>query len=309
MKNLVGLLLTFVVGTVYADFEVQDGTYKSNNSNILNFGTEKNSETKQNEYSLFLFSSNLHDNAYLTATADYPIVTNSSLLFAFFRPALERRKLLDTLSSCSIPFISVFSISDSSFLNKETLLIKANESCSRSEKSFDGEYVFSRQDTFIPEKYWGKWGECGIEPAHIAKSDVSADGYYHHGVLGYTINGNTLTVDGFNLDEGDVRRGNISYQFLPNDEVTIKTYWGSKFYRLANCSKVTQKAEIKKKINTTSHQKALFLTSTPSQKQSQRMMRYHPQSGICPCSGYNICIGPRGGRYCITSGGNKRYVK
>lgn len=30
-------------------------------------------------------------------------------------------------------------------------------------------------------------------------------------------------------------------------------------------------------------------------------------SGRCPCSGPNICIGPRGGRYCITSGGNKRY--
>lgn len=30
-------------------------------------------------------------------------------------------------------------------------------------------------------------------------------------------------------------------------------------------------------------------------------------SGGCPCSGSNICIGPRGGRYCITSGGNKRY--
>jgi hypothetical protein len=29
--------------------------------------------------------------------------------------------------------------------------------------------------------------------------------------------------------------------------------------------------------------------------------------GSCPCSGSNICIGPRGGRYCITSGGNKRY--
>lgn len=27
----------------------------------------------------------------------------------------------------------------------------------------------------------------------------------------------------------------------------------------------------------------------------------------CPCSGNNVCIGPRGGRYCITSGGNKRY--
>ena len=29
--------------------------------------------------------------------------------------------------------------------------------------------------------------------------------------------------------------------------------------------------------------------------------------GACPCSGYSNCIGPRGGRYCITSGGNKRY--
>ena len=27
----------------------------------------------------------------------------------------------------------------------------------------------------------------------------------------------------------------------------------------------------------------------------------------CPCSGSNVCIGPRGGRFCITSGGNKRY--
>ncbi len=29
--------------------------------------------------------------------------------------------------------------------------------------------------------------------------------------------------------------------------------------------------------------------------------------GGCPCSGSNNCYGPRGGRYCITSGGNKRY--
>jgi len=29
--------------------------------------------------------------------------------------------------------------------------------------------------------------------------------------------------------------------------------------------------------------------------------------GGCPCSGSQVCIGPRGGRYCITSGGNKRY--
>jgi Protein of unknown function (DUF4236)/Bacterial SH3 domain len=29
--------------------------------------------------------------------------------------------------------------------------------------------------------------------------------------------------------------------------------------------------------------------------------------GVCPCSSGHVCVGPRGGRYCITSGGNKRY--
>ena len=29
--------------------------------------------------------------------------------------------------------------------------------------------------------------------------------------------------------------------------------------------------------------------------------------GSCPCGSGRICTGPRGGRYCITSGGNKRY--
>lgn len=30
-------------------------------------------------------------------------------------------------------------------------------------------------------------------------------------------------------------------------------------------------------------------------------------TGACPCGSGRICIGPRGGRYCITSGGNRRY--
>ncbi len=29
--------------------------------------------------------------------------------------------------------------------------------------------------------------------------------------------------------------------------------------------------------------------------------------GSCSCSAGNVCVGPRGGRYCITSGGSKRY--
>jgi endonuclease YncB( thermonuclease family) len=31
------------------------------------------------------------------------------------------------------------------------------------------------------------------------------------------------------------------------------------------------------------------------------------QSSSCSCASHQVCTGPRGGRYCITSGGNKRY--
>lgn len=42
----------------------------------------------------------------------------------------------------------------------------------------------------------------------------------------------------------------------------------------------------------------------PAQPVRQQTPAY---SSSCPCSSGNVCIGPRGGRYCITSGGNKRY--
>ena len=44
--------------------------------------------------------------------------------------------------------------------------------------------------------------------------------------------------------------------------------------------------------------------SPPNPTQSS-ITRYYDSD--CLCSDYKICYGPRGGRYCITSGGNKRY--
>ncbi|MFY0400824.1 SH3 domain-containing protein [Brevundimonas naejangsanensis] len=46
-------------------------------------------------------------------------------------------------------------------------------------------------------------------------------------------------------------------------------------------------------------------SGTGSSRSTSR--RSYGDAGICPCRGNNVCIGPRGGRYCITSGGNKRY--
>jgi len=42
-------------------------------------------------------------------------------------------------------------------------------------------------------------------------------------------------------------------------------------------------------------------------RRPSRRSSVYDGGGSCPCRGRNICIGPRGGRYCITSGGNKRY--
>ena len=46
---------------------------------------------------------------------------------------------------------------------------------------------------------------------------------------------------------------------------------------------------------------------TRKSRAGRKARSYDSGGSSCPCSGRNICIGPRGGRYCITSGGNKRY--
>lgn len=47
--------------------------------------------------------------------------------------------------------------------------------------------------------------------------------------------------------------------------------------------------------------------SSPTSREKHRPVRSNYYDVGCPCSGSKVCVGPRGGRYCITSGGNKRY--
>lgn len=46
--------------------------------------------------------------------------------------------------------------------------------------------------------------------------------------------------------------------------------------------------------------------SKPGSKQTRPSQKRTYAAGPCPCSRALNCVGPRGGRYCITSGGNKR---
>lgn len=54
-----------------------------------------------------------------------------------------------------------------------------------------------------------------------------------------------------------------------------------------------------------------LMSEVPTKRPKVQRRPSRAQSGYdnqgCPCSGSRVCIGPRGGRYCITSGGNKRY--
>lgn len=45
----------------------------------------------------------------------------------------------------------------------------------------------------------------------------------------------------------------------------------------------------------------------PAQPKQPARQQTPAYGSSCACSSGNVCIGPRGGRYCITSGGNKRY--
>lgn len=47
--------------------------------------------------------------------------------------------------------------------------------------------------------------------------------------------------------------------------------------------------------------------SSPPRNPNVAPQPRNSNTGSCFCSDRKVCVGPRGGRYCITSGGNKRY--
>lgn len=49
------------------------------------------------------------------------------------------------------------------------------------------------------------------------------------------------------------------------------------------------------------------MSSQPAKVSQGARRSSYDYSDNCPCSTSRNCFGPRGGRYCITSGGNKRY--
>lgn len=81
---------------------------------------------------------------------------------------------------------------------------------------------------------------------------------------------------------------------------------GSKGEATSNAPKATSKPS-----NVASGSSKPRTATSPQTKEQKKTTSSRKQpssaSGSCPCSSSRNCFGPRGGRYCIASGGNKRY--
>ncbi|WP_414712474.1 SH3 domain-containing protein [Sphingobium sp.] len=102
----------------------------------------------------------------------------------------------------------------------------------------------------------------------------------------------------------------VSSRFLSSDYVAASTRGASNGYDSFRTNAVRSSRK-QSSGNLYSFNSSPAKTKRKSRSSRSRKGRsggsgYYSGSG-CPCSGGTVCIGPRGGRYCITSGGNKRY--
>ena len=124
----------------------------------------------------------------------------------------------------------------------------------------------------------------------------------------------TMTVSAAALNQRSSPDGPVAGKLAGGDTVSV-------YERRGNWSRVSPEGASPLWISST-HLCAGTGCYSPPKRKSNNSARHSPRgntsstrrsrsnysgSSSCPCSGNHVCIGPRGGRYCITSGGNKRY--
>ncbi|MNE97115.1 hypothetical protein D3C80_1954150 [compost metagenome] len=83
----------------------------------------------------------------------------------------------------------------------------------------------------------------------------------------------------------------------------VELNWPFKLNQVKDQGKVLAKGNAYKK----DREAAAARDRESSQSPSGTRQTNGYSGGGCSCSGGNVCYGSRGGRYCITSGGHKRY--
>ena len=120
------------------------------------------------------------------------------------------------------------------FLQNGKLIVDSSDDCGRYDRTLKGEYSYSEKDSFVPEKYIGKWeieGGC----AFITKNIFAYDDRHPNIIVGVKEeeNGNLL-LDGVTIDEGRGSRTQTRFKFFPNGNVSIDAYMGNTNEKLYN---------------------------------------------------------------------------
>lgn len=128
-----------------------------------------------------------------------------------------------------------------------------------------------------------------------------------------------------NTNHGYVNSDQLNVRDTPNGEIIDKIYRGEKVYfydTLNNWVNISQEKDYPRWISTKflcyqencyiqKQQTSITGSKTVTLKKTQTYTPIKESesifNGSCPCSSSYNCTGPRGGRYCYTSGGNKRY--
>ena len=120
------------------------------------------------------------------------------------------------------------------FLQNGKLVVDSSDDCGRYDRTFKGEYSYSEKDSFVPEKYIGKWeieGGC----AFITKNTFAYDDRHPNVIVGVKEEDNgSLLLDGVTIDEGRGNRTQTRFKFFPNGNVSIDAYMGNTNDKLYN---------------------------------------------------------------------------
>jgi len=155
-------------------------------------------------------------------------------------------------------------------------------------------------------------GSSGIEPASTVQNGGEVTYAVPSGAAAKYSEGETVTVTSSSLRTRSTPSANgVITGALHKGETTTVVSRSGEWLQVAQGAGLAWIAA--SHVRQAHSQSSGLMSSSPNLQSSESKKRHSIKSGgsesnaDCPCRGSRVCIGPRGGRYCITSGGRKRY--
>lgn len=167
------------------------------------------------QYGLTLANLN-GESSYVVASKAKKIQDNQKVTFTTpENPYIVMEEGVDKNAGCLV---------EASFSPNE-IQLKNLSGCSQVEKSFNGNYAYSKSSSYVPSKYWGKWGECKYpadsrDAAFLNATSGSTNGTYRFDVIGIGYSSpKEINLTGVYHVEGTQSVSEIKFEYLPNNKV------------------------------------------------------------------------------------------